>query len=63
MIELYIVIHFCQWRSCTGDRHRTRKLKKQKTLIFTDYADLQSTDIDYKKELNDYREERYGYTD
>ena len=30
---------------------------------FMQYSGTLSTDIDYRKELNDYREERYGYTD
>jgi hypothetical protein len=30
---------------------------------FMQYGGTLSADFDYKKELNDYREERYGHTD
>ena len=46
------------------DKTETINNKRQEAFErFMQYGGTLSADIDYKKELNDYREERYGHID
>jgi predicted DNA-binding antitoxin AbrB/MazE fold protein len=48
----------------TGETNEEKRAKGQKAFErFTQYCGVLPSDFDYKKELSEYRDERYGHID